>query len=110
MKGMVFYPPGEIEIGTIPVGLNPEHRRGIWIRESEVDWILSGADAVSGFLLDKPFWLSGVPFSEGLPDLVRAIRQHFEVRRHPLLVSLKDEVGEECERVFVVPDEWPARD
>ncbi|NRB74306.1 MAG: DUF1853 domain-containing protein, partial [Verrucomicrobiales bacterium] len=65
--------------------------------------------ASGGFLLDKPFWLSGVPFSESLPQLSGAIRQHFEKRRHPVFVTLKDDEGAELERVFVVPDEWPAK-
>lgn len=109
MKGMIFYPPGVDDSVSLPEGLNPDHRRGRWIRETELGWLEENSGASGGFLLDKPFWLSGVPFSESLPQLSRAIRQHFEKRRHPVFVTLKDGEGRELERVFVVPDEWPTK-
>jgi len=109
MKGMIFYPPEVDELSTLPEGLNADHRRGRWIRESDAGWIEKGSAASGGCLLDKPFWLSGVPFSEKPVQLVRAIRQHFERRRHPLVLSLKGEDRAEMERLFVVPDEWPSK-
>lgn len=107
MKGMIFYPPVIQDMNVSPEGLNPEHRRGRWVHQSEVCWIETVPGICGASLLEKPFWLSGIPNSKSPATVVRAVQEHFKKSRHPLLLSLKDEDGFEIERVFVVPDKWP---
>ena len=109
MKGMIFYPPVIEDMIVSPEGLNPDHRRGRWVHESEVGWIETVPGICGASLLEKPFWLSGIPYSKSPATAVQAVQEHFEKCRHPLLLSLKDENGSEIERVFVVADEWPAK-
>tara|TARA_R110002096_G_scaffold32485_1_gene94370 strand:+ start:3290 stop:4150 length:861 start_codon:yes stop_codon:yes gene_type:complete len=115
MKGMIFMPPGVTSISDPPEGLNPDHRAGIWIRESEIGWIVESSGAAFGGTLEKPYWLSGLSAegeSVGMPisDLIDRIREHFSEKKHPLLLSLADSDGNEVHRVFVVADHWPQVD
>jgi len=112
MKGMIFYPPGVTEAGNLPEGLNSDHRRGIWIRESERGWLSAGNGFTCGIILKKPFWLSGIsPEADqqipSIDELRASVKKHFQEKRHPLFVSLGDAAGEETARVFIVSDAWP---
>ena len=112
MKGMIFYPPGVNEAGNLPEGLNPDHRRGIWIRESECGWLSAGNGFACGTKMEKPFWLSGIsPEADqqipSIDELRASVKKHFQEKRHPLCVSVGDAAGEETARVFIVSDAWP---
>ena len=112
MKGMIFYPPGIEQATTLAAGLNPIHRRGIWLRRSDCDWLSAANGFELGMILKKPFWLSGLsPESdqpvESITRLRESVLEHFRVRQHPLVMSLADSSGEETARVFVVSDQWP---
>ncbi len=111
MKGMIFYPPGVDQAPSLPEGLNPDHRRGIWIRESELECLGAGNGFACGKILKKPFWLSGIMDRSGqvepIDQLRTSIGDHFQKKRHPLCVSAGDATGKEKARVFVVSDAWP---
>ena len=109
VKGMIFYhwlAPGEV---PLPDLLNPEHARGTWIRERELEAFLSAMPSARiGRILKKPYWLA----AHG-PDLDReaireAARDHFEKWDGPVFLALFEN-GQEVERVFVMPDFWPAK-
>ncbi len=112
MKGMIFYPPSVARPENLPKGLNPAHRSGVWIRESEGHWLSSSSGFASGRVMEKPYWLSGLAPESELPvqtidELRETVKNHFQCRRHPLLLSVGDTDGRETERVFVVHQEWP---
>ena len=54
MKGMIFYPPDVDTASCLPKGLNPDHRRGVWIRASDCDWLSSSNGMEFGMILKKP--------------------------------------------------------
>ena len=110
VKGQIFYHPDQKASQQLPEPMNPAHRKGMWIRESELDWFSRFGDEVTGAILQKPFWFG--PPHEGISvsALVDEIASHFAERKHPLLVSViksEDESVNELERIFIVSDQWP---
>tara|TARA_R110000850_G_scaffold5389_13_gene22468 strand:+ start:1624 stop:2469 length:846 start_codon:yes stop_codon:yes gene_type:complete len=115
MKGLIFYPPGTDRPDDLPEGLNPDHRRGFWIRESFCDWLCAENGFSCGMVMEKPYWLSGVHSGSGAAvqsiDALRAdVFEHFGQKRHPICVSVGDASGRETGRVFIVSDAWPDSD
>lgn len=105
VRGRMFYHPDVGEPETLPERLSADHQRGVWIRESELEWF-EPYQAASGCVASKPHWLAPpVEASEliAVPELVRHLRQHFEQTRYPALVMLPGVV----DQMFVVSDSWP---
>ncbi|MDF1738506.1 MAG: DUF1853 family protein [Verrucomicrobiales bacterium] len=109
-KGQIFYHPNGEAPPSLPEPMNPNHRKGIWIRESELDWFSQFGIEAAGAILQKPFWLGAPRQGIAIPALVDEIESHFAERKHPLLVSVIHVEGKsvrELERLFVVSDQWP---
>ncbi len=110
IKGQIFYHPDQEAPAHIPEPMNPEHRKGVWIRESELDWFSQFGEEATGAILQKPFWFGPSREGTSLPVLVEEIASHFAERKHPLFVSVIKAEGKsvtELERLFVVSDQWP---
>ena len=110
IKGQIFYHPDREAPPSLPHPMNPAHRKGVWIRESELDWFSQFGSEATGAILRKPFWLGAPREGRTIPALVDEIASHFAERKHPLLVSLINADGKsvrELERLFVVSDQWP---
>tara|TARA_B110000305_G_C19373932_1_gene605945 strand:+ start:533 stop:1408 length:876 start_codon:yes stop_codon:yes gene_type:complete len=110
VKGQIFYHPDLESPSHLPEPMNPDHRKGVWVRESELEWFSRFGEEATGAILQKPFWFG--PPQEGItvPALVEEMTSHFSERKHPLLVSVtkpRGESVEELERIFVVSDQWP---
>lgn len=121
VKGRIFYYLGQAELSqahTLPAGMMPNHLRSIWLRHSELPWLQSAmaTKKVSYHLMAKPHWLSACWLSSGDPSLwnfqtmKEHLQDHFSQQDQPLLISVLSQHGDgwkECERVFVVADDWP---
>lgn len=116
VKGRIFYHPLRDAPEELPVALAPDHLRGIWIRESELEWLRSSADETKFRAARKPLWLAPdmvTPDDSELrtvDEICGRLRQHFTERRTPQLISAliaHDEVWWESQRIFVVSDQWP---
>ncbi|MEM1296303.1 MAG: DUF1853 family protein [Verrucomicrobiota bacterium] len=116
VKGRIFYHPrDEPEDAEMSNLLAPNHLRGIWIRDSELEW-LEEPEIAAVRVLHKPHWLSERPFlANGIAftsvgEAQNQLRQHFAQSNHPNLIGLYEEAaGEfvEVNRVFVVHRTWP---
>jgi uncharacterized protein len=116
VKGRIFYHPLKDAPEELPTALAADHLRGVWIRESELEWLKSsGADAKFR-AARKPLWLAPdvatVDDSElrSVDEICDQVRQHFTERRTPQLINalvVCDGVWLESQRIFVVSDQWP---
>lgn len=108
VKGWLFYPRGTVS-GL--EGLHPQHCRGTWCAASELGELEGG----SFIVLPRMQWLAPVRTSDGVlsrGELRAKVDEHFAVPAMPMLVaSVREEDGAwiECERAFVVPDDWRER-
>lgn len=105
--------PGDLVAGC----LAPGHLGGSWMWARETRELF--CDAGRRYrILRKPFWLAdefasvtddGVMTAE---EVARVLDGHFTERGTPVLLSVFPECTtpvRECERWFIVPDDWPAR-
>ncbi|WP_044875009.1 DUF1853 family protein [Pseudomonas sp. LFM046] len=112
LGGYLFYPwPGSC---TAPLGANPAHLQGRWLRHNELDDFLDQAGDGSWQPLPRQSWLAPATCeAEGCWSKERFLqwRQQLEPDSPArLLVRLEpDDDGRwmETERVFVVSDRWP---
>ncbi|WP_258190287.1 DUF1853 family protein [Stutzerimonas azotifigens] len=92
-----------------PAGANPLHLRGIWVRQR--DWpALAGEYRWQ--MLPRQEWLAParLELDFDLDDTLRPkLDEHSPARLMARLQS-NGNVWEEAQRVFVVPDRWPATD
>ncbi len=107
VKGMIFYRDDEPTAAS-PERLASDHLRGTWLRVNETVKLRSRDRRFA--VAPKPHWLA--PQSQvGLLDsdaMITKIHEHFAGPGHPVMVSVRNnDDGEELDRVFVVPDEWP---
>lgn len=109
VKGMIFYhPSGEGRV-PLPELLNPEHARGVWIRESELESLLARWPSHrSGRILKKPFWLAARGEELSVDEIEAATRHHFTKWDGPVYLA-GFECGREVERIFVMPECWPQK-
>ena len=116
VKGRIFYHPLRDAPEALPTALAPDHLRGIWIRESELEWLRSSGEETKFRAARKPLWLAQDVVSLDDSELRTAdeicvqIRQDFSKRRTPQLINAliaHDEVWRESQRIFVVSDQWP---
>ena len=117
VKGRIFYPAefgrlhGHLSECAHPVELSPDHLRGIWIKESQLE-LLEGLSFDSFAFVEKPYWLAPPECFEFSAAMVfDQLRLHFRRSRFPRLLvcarysALSD--GVETQHLFVMPDEWP---
>lgn len=116
VKGYIFYHPLHRPPTSLPDQLSPNHLKGSWIRESELD-LLDDSSIPSMFrLVRKPHWLS-LEIAIATDDTLltseavkESLRCHFAARRTPQLVSVltrREKFWHESNRVFVVSNQWP---
>lgn len=116
VKGRIFYHPLRDSPEKLPTALAPEHSRGVWIRESELDWLKSNGADTKFRTARKPLWLAQdvatLDDSElrSADEICGQLRQHFTERRTPQLINAliaNGEFWQESQRTFVVSDQWP---
>jgi uncharacterized protein len=116
VKGRIFYHPLRDAPEALPTALAPDHLRGIWIRESELEWLRSSGDETKFRVARKPLWLAPdvvTPDDSELrtiSGICRYLRRHFAERRTPQLINAliaHGDVWRESQRIFVVSDQWP---
>ncbi|MEX2579153.1 MAG: DUF1853 family protein [Verrucomicrobiales bacterium] len=112
MKGRIFYRPDQPEPAELPRAMNPDHGRGTWIRENELEWLVDTRPGdARGTILEKPFWLGGGRPNRTMAELRADVGSHFRRSRRPVLLSLAEPGSagwEETDRVFVVSRDWPS--
>ena len=103
-RGWLFYRHGE-PLPTV-AGLHPQHLRGRWLPRARVHELAGGA----WHQLPRAQWLAPLqPAAEAGADIAAWVPTlDALLPRAQMLVRCVD--GGETERVFVVPDGWPARD
>lgn len=127
MRGRLFYPfDGTIEGSQLPY-INPDHHRGIWMRQSQFSEHMDnkctdvGLPGSHWVVLQRSQWFAPVCMdTQAIDDnshscashrkVIRALNDHFEAYRQPIQVAvliLADGLWQETERIFVVPDQWP---
>jgi len=105
VRGMIFYHPDHPDSEELPARMNPNHRRGRWIRRSELERLETWQ---KGTILQKPYWLGPPTTAEAIPDLIGKIEAIDPTR--PVMVSIGengDGIYREHSRWFVVPVDWP---
>lgn len=116
VRGRIFYHPQQRLPDCLPPYLSPEHLKGTWIRESELDLFETQSESSKFLLIRKPNWLAPETVASGsdrlleIRELKDSLQQHFEERRTPQLVSglIEHASGwRETVRTFVVSDQWP---
>ena len=117
VKGRIFYHPEAKELESLPLGMMPDHLRGIWIRHGELSWLQrEERTEVAYHLIEKPYWLSPECFSVSgsspfpFRKLIEHLAFHFSDSKRPVLISVLVQEGglwQETDRVFVVADDWP---
>lgn len=110
MKGWLFYRRGELP-PLAAAGVSPNHCRGWWCTLQELGTHLPGP----GAMLPRIAWLAPARLPESRTMAPQALEDSLQVlfARDPMpvmVVSLEQQgdVWLECERGFVVPDQWPA--
>ncbi len=104
VKGMIFYRPDETRPEILPVGLNPNHSRGIWVKDGVDIEVLRD---LRGTVLQKPFWLAGPEMEGGIGEDQCAAES--TPISHPQFYRLHESHGNGAmagQRLFVVPEGW----
>lgn len=114
MTGILFYPvtPNrEIdENAKTPKSLNPNHSRGVWVHEGDLDHFFSAVGAKRGSVLEtKSDWIRSRNPKELLQvsDLSLRIHAYFKNTSTPIQCEILTPRGE-LVRVFVVANPWPS--
>lgn len=108
VKGMIFYHPSDEGSVALPEQLNPDHARGLWIRESELsEFLCNLPTSQKGRILKKPFWLSGGGEDLSVEGIEVAAREYFAQWPGPVFLGLYED-NDEMNRLFIMPDCWPS--
>ncbi len=110
VKGWLFYPDAEMHVNTF--GTAHEHCRGFWCACSDFAHLHAERYAI----LPRLQWLApaSLPLAQTMDKQVlqEYLEEYFVHDTMPVLVALlevKDGVGRETNRGFVVPDDWRTR-
>ncbi|WP_422823619.1 DUF1853 family protein [Vreelandella janggokensis] len=106
MPGVLFY-PWQAPMPS-PEGATPAHRRGRWCHVS--DWPALASTLPADFLvtwLEKPHWLAPPTFDAFKPASESLIPLLAMARYQPQQVMMYLPSNQRCERLFIVPDNWP---
>lgn len=115
VKGRIFYHWLGDSKGRAPNELTTDHLKGKWLWARELPELL-GTNPLHYRILNKPFWLSDEVIDPSGDELLspgeasRVLGNHFRDRATPILISgFQDGLSleRECERWFVVPNQWP---
>lgn len=115
VKGAIFYPWRSEQNSPQVEKLSPDHRRGVWITDEQLNSFLSELTPDSRVaILSKPFWISAGmhPEKKYSPD-DGILKETILARRsdeRPVVLSVgREKLGcwSETERVFVVRNNWP---
>jgi hypothetical protein len=111
IKGWLFYPRGDA-VPLPSLGVSADHCRGFWCPFDELDSLPGERFLV----MPRLTWLAparaAADASLSRLELRTALQAHFSTDTLPVLVAaleLRDGVGLESERVFVVPNDWRKR-
>lgn len=111
VKGQIFYHANHdaMQQHPLPQRMSLGHTRGVWLRESELDWF-NQIPSASYRILRKPNWLTVDRTAKQHPEteLIEVLKVGFAETKRPVLVSQESKDGTETERIFVVSDEWPS--
>lgn len=110
VKGWLFYPAGQRV--DLP-GIAPGHCHGFWITGSQC----AALDGEHFVILPRLQWLAPwkAPLAAGAlarEELLALVADHMADAAAPLMVArvvLQDQYWVECERGFVVPEDWRAQ-
>lgn len=114
-RGRLFYPfENFIKLKfEFPQQVNPEHLKGFWILEEQVDDLINDSQ-FEWFLIGKKYWLSELSEKELVSDeiikLDKPSKQFDEISKNSLYKTMHKIValagGKEVMRGFVVSREW----
>ncbi|GAB5403203.1 MAG: DUF1853 family protein [Aureliella sp.] len=116
VKGQIFYHWQTVLPESHSVQLAENHLSGHWLRAREVPELASD-ESVRYRVLRKPFWLAddvASPADKGVltaENMVQYLHGHFRTQDSPLLISRfppSQLSATESQRLFIVPDDWPA--
>lgn len=116
VKGRIFYPVefdlshGDPAQCAHPAQLSPNHLRGVWIRENQLE-LLERLSADWFAFVEKPYWLAPPEhFELSAAMVIDRLKAHFLTSRSPqrLACCTRPAPGDvEAQHVFVVPNTWP---
>lgn len=115
VQGWLFYP--SVDSKPLPE-INPAHCRGLWCRLGDLEKLI-GPQIKGGYfsILSRLQWLAPAKVSQNdainFGQLQTNLQQLFLSDPRPVLVAQLVNVATffvECERIFVVPDEWHSPD
>ncbi len=98
-----------------PAGANPRHLRGLWVRQRDWPAFHQQAGEHHWQILPRQAWLAPARLESepGLSEACVQVRPEFDEGSPARLLARLQWTGnawEEAQRVFVVPDRWPALD
>jgi len=109
IKGWLFYHPSRPFPEQQPPEINPDHLKGWWLTQSELELIKEPGTAY--MLVRKPDWLLPASMPATAPIDFRQLRAAMSGEAGAHLVLILDETDTgwiERSRGFVVADDWPA--
>lgn len=116
IKGIIFYHPHHTPPTQLPELLSPTHLKGLWVSQSELDWLVEQDREAVYQIREKPDWLSPSVRDSGdeklltFSELKQTLDVHFQEHHRPLMISALKQNQNDCreiERLFVVSDMWP---
>lgn len=119
MRGRLFYPLGVAPAWADTPYVSPGHQHGVWLRLSQFLAISGMNQSTARWqILRREQWFAPLlcPAAETLDISATAQRlsEHFRGHQQPLQLAVlqpaewsDQDLWQECQRWFVVPDQWP---
>jgi hypothetical protein len=110
VRGIRFFHPDHPRPSELPNRMAPTGQTGSWLFAAELDRFRSRS-SVRCTVVEKPHWLAPQvnPRLQDIGTFCDDLNDHFgHGRGHPVMASIRDLSGNEVDRMFVVPDHWPA--